>query len=207
MKNTTVNPNLQQTNVNGLSFSFFVGGTEIMLENKGESKGEIKIIDPERGTYTYFWGSMGSDIQGFMVRINGHYFLDKLLGHRASQVFDVKKTFKELRRFIRYELDLPWYKHLDFQKDLREKLSNFQTNCEEINSDRYFVDSFDFNVGTMPDFYLIEDRWERERIQRDFNNISEPWYFIQTKLSEEAKWLKLLHSKIKKKIQSKSVLT
>jgi hypothetical protein len=78
---------------------------------------------------------------------------------------------------------------------------------EEINSDRYFVDSFDFNVSTMPDFYLIEDRWERERIQRDFNNISEPWYFIQTKLSEEAKWLKLLHSKIKKKIQSKSVLT
>ena len=186
----------------GSAFSFSIGGTEITFENKGENKGEITISDKEKGTYQMYWGAMGGTLQDFILRINEDYFTDKLLGVRSTQVFDAKGTFKELRKFIREELDLPWYKHLDFQKDLREKLSNFQKNCEEINSDRYFVESFDFNVGTMPDFYLIEDRWERERIERDFKGISEPWHFIQTKESQEAKWLKSLHFKIKRKLVS-----
>lgn len=177
-----------------------IGHTDVFLENQGEGRGQITVNDRERGTYQSCWGAMGSSIEDFMLRINEHYFTSNLLGARNGQVFDAKGTFAEVRKFIREELDFPWYKHLEFQKDLREKLKNFQDNCEEINSDRYFVESFGFNVGSMPNFYLIDDRYERERIEKDFNNISEPWHFITTKPSKESLWLQSLHTKIKKRI-------
>ena len=177
-----------------------IGHTDVFLENQGEGRGQITVNDRERGTYQSYWGSMGSSIEDFMLRINEHYFTSNLLRPGNGRVFDAKGTFASVRKFIREELGLPWYEHLEFQKDLREKLKNFQDNCEEINSDRYFVDSFGFYIGTMPDFYLIGDRYERGRVEKDFNNISEPWHFIATKPSKESLWLQSLHTKIKKRI-------
>jgi hypothetical protein len=205
--NTQTNPHLRQANVIASAFSFFVSGTEIILENKGENQGQITINDKERGTYQMYWGAMGGTIQDFLMRINSDYFTDKLLGVRSTQVFDVKGTFAAVRKFIRTELDLPWYKHQEFQSNLRENLNQFQERCEEYDSDKYFVDHFHDYLYRYPSFYLIDDRFEQERIESDFQNISEPWNFIHTKESQEAKWLKSLHSKIKRKLQSESFLS
>lgn len=207
MNNTALNPHLRQTNVIASAFSFFVGGTEIILENKGENKGQITVNDKSKGTYQMYWGAMGGNIQDFLLQINSDYFTDKLLGVMSTQTFDCKGTFAAVRKFIREELDLPWYKHQDFQANLRENLNLFQERCEEYNSDKYFVDHFHDYLYRYPSFYLIDDRYEQERIENEFQNISEPWNFIQTKESDTAKWLKSLHSKIKRKLQSKSVLS
>jgi hypothetical protein len=190
---------------NQTNITFFIKKTKIILENKDENQGKIIIDDPDKGIYENYWGAMGGSIQDFILRINDEYFTNKLLGARSNQVFDAKGTFKELRKFIREELNLPWYKHLEFQKDFRKKLNNFQKNCEYMNSDKFFINNFDFNIGTMPSYHLIEDRWERERLENDFKNIEEPWHFIETKESEESKWLKSIHFKIKQKLLKKYV--
>lgn len=181
---------------------FFIGDTEITLEEKGENKGEITVKDYRMGIYSMYWGAMGGTLKNFILRINEDYFTDKLLGVHSMYVFDIKATFKELRKFIRHEFNLPWYKHTEFQKDLRVKLKNFQDNCEEYKSERYFVDDFNFYLGIQPDFYLIEDKFECNHIEKSFKSIEEPWSFIQQKDSDTTKWLKKLHNKIKLKLRS-----
>ena len=190
----------QATTCKDSDISFLVSGTEITLENKGENQGQVTISDSKKGKYQMYWGAMGATIQDFILGINSDYFASKLLDTRNSNVFNPAGTFKELRKFIRDELDLPWYKHLDFQKNLREVLNSFQSQCEEINDERYFVDSFSFYLSTKLDFYLIDDRAERNRLEDEFKNINEPWHFIQTKESQETKWLKSIHAKIKRKL-------
>jgi len=182
-----------------------IGKTKITLEDNGCSKGKIKIEDPDNGFYETYWGAMGGSLKEFLCQINSYYFSDRLLGHKSGQIFDVKSTFREVRKFIREELDLPWYKHIEFQKNLREKINIFQEKCDDENSETYFVDFFSFYLGTMLNFNLIDDRWERERVEEDFK-ISEPWHFIQTKESYESKWLKSIHGKIKNKIQNERAI-
>ena len=201
MNNLEQKPQSCQTDVIASAFSFFVGGTEIILENKGENQGQITINDKELGAYQMYWGAMGGTIQDFLMRINSDYFTDKLLGVRSTQVFDVKRTFAALRKYIRTEVGLPWYKHQEFQSNLRENLNLYQERCEEYNSEKYFVDHFTDYLCRYPSFYLIDDRFEQERIEGELHNISEPWNFICTKESQEAKWLKSLHCKIKRKLE------
>jgi len=175
--------------------------TEIFLEELGENKGKIIIANPYGHNYSMYWGSMGGTLKEFIVSINSDYFSDKLLGHISREVFCAKGTFRNVRKFIREELCLPWYKHMEFQKDFREKLKQFEENCIEINSEQYFVDQFNYYFSTAPNFHLIEDRWQMQDVESDFSNISEPWHFIATKESDQTKWLKNLHKKLKKELK------
>ena len=180
--------------------TYKIQDAEVILEDMGINKGKI-TINSDRGVYTMYWGAMGDNIKDFILYINDCYFTDKLLGVRSTQCFNVKATFSNVRKFIREELCLPWYKHIDFQKDLREKINTFQSYCKEIESEDFFVNSFHLYLSTLPNFDLIEDRFEREQIENDFKNISEPWHFIDTKDSDETKWFKSLHKKLIKKIK------
>lgn len=183
--------------------TFFIDDSEISIENKGENKGRITVFNKQKGSYEMYWGAMGGTIEEFLVRINSDYFTDKLLGKTSMQVFDCRGTFASLRKFIREDIGLPWYRYQEFQANLRENLNLFQERCQEYNSDKYFVDHFYDYLCRYPSFYLIDDIYEQERIKKEFKSISEPWNFIQTKESDTTKWLKLLHVKIKKKLQSK----
>lgn len=176
---------------------FKIQRTIVTLENLGENQGRITIGNQYSKIYEMYWGSMGGTLEEFLLRINSDYFANKLLGVHSMYVFDSKKTFKELRRFIREDLDLPWYKHQEFQKRLRESINLFQEHC---TSDDYFISHFSWYLNHRLDYHLIENRWERDRIEKDFNNITEPWHFIQQKESDETKWLKNLHKKIQNKI-------
>lgn len=89
---------------------------------------------------------------------------------------------------------------MEFQKDFREKLKQFEENCTELNSEQYFVDQFNYYFSTLPNFHLIKDQWDQEEIENDFSSISEPWHFIDTKESQQTKWLKNLHKKLKKEL-------
>jgi len=181
--------------------SFFINDTEVTLINEEFGKGQIIVSDINMGYYQMYWGAMGQTIEDFIMSINGDYFTGKLLGHRSTQVFDVKKTFSTLRKFIRDELGLPWYKHLEFQRDLRGHINAFQKKCEEINSENYFVESFYFNLVQLPNFNLITDAYMSKWVESDFKNITEPWHFIETKYSNESKWLMRLHEQIKKELK------
>jgi hypothetical protein len=177
-----------------------IKGVDIILENTAPNQGKIIVSDNNGNNYSMFWGAMGSTLQEFLCGINSSYFSDKLLGSERSQTFNVKKTFKELRKFIREDLDLPWYKHLEFQKDFREKLKSFENECLEYPYDRFFVDGFQDCFSVSPNFYLIDDSYERSRIEKDFKSISELWHFIQTSESDTCKWLQSIHKQLIKKL-------
>lgn len=174
--------------------------TDIFLEELGKGKGKIIVSNPYGHNYSMFWGAMGDSLKDFICRINSDYFADKLLGSQSMQTFDAKRTFINVRKYIREEIGLQWYQHMEFQKQMREELKSFQQSCEEMDSDRYFVDSFFSSFVNRLDFYLISDRWERQTIEDSFNGISEHWYFIGTKESNQAVWLKQLHKKLKLKL-------
>lgn len=179
---------------------------DILLENIAPSQGKIIVSDNNGNNYSMFWCAMGGTIQEFICKINSDYFASKLQGSEKSEKFNVKQTFKELRRFIREDLDLPWYKHLEFQKDFREILKSFENECIENPYDRFFVDNFHNYFSYKPNFYLISDSYECSRIENDFKSLSGPWHFIQTSESENTKWLKSLHKQIVRKLSKRGVV-
>jgi len=183
-----------------------IKGVDVLLENTAPNQGKIIVSDNNGNNYSMFWGAMGKPIEEFICVINSDYFASKLQGAERTQTFNVKQTFKELRKFIRTELDLPWYKHLEFQKDFREILKSFENECLEYPFDRFFVDNFNHYFSVLPNFYLINDKYECSRIENDFKSLTEPWNFIQTSDSRSTIWLKSLHKKIVKKLSKQSVV-
>jgi hypothetical protein len=176
---------------------------DIILEEFGNGKGKIIISNPYGYNYSYFWGSMDSDLKHFICNINEFYFADKLLGSRSSNEMDCKKTFTAIRKFIREEFSLPWYKHQEFQKNLREILNSFQRTCEDVSGNykqNYFVDNFFRSFVDRLDYYLIKDRWNRKEIEDSFKGLCEQWNFIIDKPNYEYVWLSKLHKQLKKQL-------
>lgn len=182
--------------------SIKIEGVDIIFNDLGKGEGKI-IIAGYNHNYSYTWGAMGDDLKTFLCRINSSYFADKLLGTRSCYKFDSKKTFANLRKHIREEMGLPFYKHVEFQKEMREILNDFQNECEE-RGESYFVESFHYSFINKLPFYNIEARsYEQKRVENDFKEICEVWHFIGTRLSYEYQFLCKLHSKIKRAIKSK----
>jgi len=174
-----------------------IANTDIFLDDLGNNKGKITISDTYNHNYSYFWGSMGGTLDEFLCNINSGYFADKLLGTKSNFIFCEKSTFTTVRKFIATELNLPWYKHQEFQKDMREKLNSFQNDCENEN---HFVGNWSSFIREL-DFYLIKDHSEQISLRREFENISEVWNFIGQKLSPEYLWLEKLHGNLKAEIK------
>lgn len=141
---------------------------------------------------------MGDSLPEFLKNIDEDYFTSKLLGAQSCYTFCSKKTFRNIRDHIKTEMsyNLPWYKHMEFQKDMRYELKEFQSRCEDNNQ---FVEGWYRFVDGLP-YYNIEDKWDRKEIEQEFKNISEPWVFIGEKLSPEYKWLVKLFHKLKSRL-------
>lgn len=173
-----------------------IDGTDVFIEDLGDGKGKVTISNIYGHNYSHYWGAMGSNILDFIIRINSEYFADKLLGYVSMYSYDDRKTFANLRKHIQNEI-LPWYKHLEFQSDMRQKLNEFQSEC---NTENDFVDKFQYFINGL-DYYLISDRFDRESIESEFKSISEPWGFLGDKPSDKYLWLINLHKKIIKKLK------
>jgi hypothetical protein len=174
-----------------------IDGNDIYLENFETGKGKITITTPNGLSYSYFWGAMGSDLETFIQDIDSDYFAKNLIPHNQKLEMDVKGTFKNLRKYIREEIGLKWYQEMEFQKDLREVLNDFQQECEENPNANYFVLFFDSSITQRLDKSLIDDRW----IKKDFESFDEVWYFIIEKPTMEYMRLKMLHTKLVKHLK------
>ena len=175
-----------------------IDNTDIFLEDIGENQGKITISNTYGYNYSCYWGAMGGYLADFISKINGDYFASKLMGSKSNYKIDIDATFKNLRKFIREEMSLPWYKELEFQKDMRKKLNEFQNSCENAH---YFVDHFYFFVSEL-NYGLIKDKYDSKYIERDFKNISEPWNFIIETENDEFLFLYKLHKKLKNKLSN-----
>ncbi len=163
--------------------------TDVFFDNQGDGRGKLTLSN-WRVSYSYYWGAMGSDLQSFITRINSDYFASKLLGTRNIYCFCPKKTMRNLRAFIKEEI--PWYKHMGFQKDMREKINDYFSDCE-TSSD--FVNSWNRFVDNLS-YYEIDCRYDREEVESVFKDLSEPWYLIGETTSQEYNWLKDFHGEL-----------
>lgn len=182
-----------------------INDTEIYLEDLKPNQGKITITNPNGRNYSMWWGAMGGTIKDFIASINKEYFASKLLGEKRGVVMDVKQTFARLRECISSEMDLPWYNHQDFQKELRKELRAFQDDIVANPDPKYFVDRFIPGFVKRLPFFLIDNKHNMEEIERSFNNLTEVWNFIEEKESPELLWLYKLHQKLVKKLNSSTI--
>lgn len=175
--------------------------TDIILQDFGDGKGKVIISDDDYGyDFSYYWGAMGKDtsLKQFLQEINTDYFVNKL-SHHIKGPINVRATFVALRKHIQecFRYELPWYEHMEFQKDFREKLKIFQ---KEVRSDIEFITGIQ-NFHNYLEYYLIDDFAERSRIEKLFKDIfsnCEPWYFVEYDIHREDLFLTKLHPKLKK---------
>lgn len=180
---------------------FKIKGADIILVNKGINQGEIQIKSKTKGSFSMYWGAMGGTIEDFMLKTNSDYFSGKLLGSINSQVFCEKETFKNLRQYIKENIDFRVDGGSLFRKDLNKVLRDFQRKCKEQGTRTYFVESFEYNL-CLVDFYLIKERYDRDKMEDEFDAMfGEPWLFIGTRESDTCKWLKTIHAAIKRKLK------
>jgi len=177
-----------------------IGDTDVYLEDYDNGRGKIVVSNSYGHNYSYYWGAMSGTLSEFICRINSGYFADKLLGATSSWVMDTKATFTAIRKHIREEMDLPWYTHMEFQREMRELLKSFQSACQENENEGMFVDWWWSKFVERLPYYQIDDRIDRETIKKDFYNISEPWGFIEQKPSPNYKYLLNLHKELKNEL-------
>lgn len=171
-------------------------GIEVLLEDLSDGKGKVIVTTSAGLNYSYFWGAMGGSLKDFILRINSDYFAGKLCYNLYTS--STKKTKTNIRKFIREEFYLPWYKHIEFQKDMREKINlwfSHEFNIEQLTS------TWDLFVSSL-NFYLIENEIERKCLRKEFESVSEVWHLIEEEPSHEYKLLVDIHKRLQKIIKN-----
>ncbi len=168
------------------------------LEDYGENKGKVIVTGWDHDeNYSYYWSAMGMDLKSFLKRTNNSYFIGKLMSREQQEIFSSKKTGKNIRKVWKEQI-MKWYEYQAFQKDFREKLNSF---LDGIINQNHFIYEFDSFINSL-DFYLIEDRFERDRVESDIKDIlqSECWHLIETEISPLYKKLSKAFDKLKKQL-------
>jgi len=159
----------------------YLKNCKVLLDDLGDGRGELTIIGDT--VHSYFWGSMGSDLKTFLLGTSPCYFAGKLVDYHDKNEFDGKRSVRKIRRYIKDELsyDMPWYKFMPAQKELREALKEL----EHCSSQEEFV----AELTQLPDKLYCFDMSRED--EKEFMSIvinglcSEPWYFIEMKPSRQ----------------------
>ena len=176
-----------------------IDDNEVFLEELGPNQGKIILSDSYGHNYSYYWGAMGGTLKDFILHINEDYFA-KNLGNKM-RVFNPVKTFSNVRKYIREDMGYPYYWEMEFQKDMREKLKEFQSEVEDWGGKYTFVDRFFPSFVERLNYSLIKNDFDRKQFENEINNITEPWHFIEEKQSDEYIWLCKFHKKLKKELK------
>lgn len=181
-----------------------IGTTDVFLEDTRPGAGKMTISDTYGHNYSCFWGAMGKDcdLANFICHIDSAYFAGNLLSKKKSKQMSVAATFRQLRKYIKDEIGLKWYQHMDFQRDMREKIRDFEQECQDMPSEEFFVNQFFSFINYRLNYWMIEDDRESKRIEKEFREISEPWYFIEKEFTAEYKWVIEFHGKLKAALQA-----
>lgn len=131
-----------------------------------------------------------------MKRTDAGYFANALAVEKY--VYSGKATAKNVRRYLREELkyDLPWYKHLETQKELRELIKELET-CDSQDYAIQIIGNLHSNV-----YYWDMDRYEERELSKLLEDhfACEPWNFLETEPSPQYKFLVKLHKELIKQL-------
>lgn len=176
-----------------------IGITDVILQDYEDGQGKIIISDFNFDyNFSHYWGAMGdnTNLKKFICKINADYFAGKLVGHIQKPI-DVKATFANLRREIREFM--PWYVNVDFQKEMREALNDYQRS---VYSQECFVNGWDNFVSNL--WFSDCDHWnyDKHEVKSFFEGYCEHWNLIVTKEPKEYQWCIGIHKELKKIFKS-----
>lgn len=173
-----------------------------MLESLRNGVGRVTMYVGHR-EFTYTWGATGSrSIKEFILDTDSAYFCNKMLSRDEGSQFSAKQSIRRLKRAIADEY--PYYKHLEFQKDLRKKLNTLG----EYDNPEEFIDEFNYIVRTRLDYDIIKDRFESKEVESFFNSLQScAWEYLDREPSGICltiqKMHKVLKSKLSKELKAK----
>ena len=185
-----------------------IDNVDVFLDNKEFGKGKITISDNYNHNFSYYWGAMGDTLEDFIIRINDDYFVGCLGVHGYGKL-NCKKTISELRKHLNetfYNI-YPWYKHQEFQKDLRVNLTKLSK--EEFSSDDGFYLRLKNFLEYDIDFYLIEDYNDRKNVEKELKDAilgAEFWHFFVYDEPQANVWLRKFHKKLVKELKKQKKL-
>ncbi len=169
------------------------GKTQITIDS---NRNRIWIESSDYGHYTYAWGSPGESFTCFLAGLNKSYVLNKL---NIKEVFDKRASFSSIRKAIKEAI--PYYKEIDFQKQLRNMIAHIESICETSNE---FCDGLtELNSGWRQQWSFLDDDSYRDELECIF---SEPWNFICTKESTTARKLWKDFQKLQEAIRKEVVV-
>jgi len=141
---------------------------------------------------------MNSNIKDFLLRINYDYFY-RTLRFDTKGNFNPKSTTSNIRKYIKdeFKYELPFYKHMEFQKDMRIKLKEL----ESITIDSIYYDELYYLYDRL-DFDLV-DKHDRSEIQSIFESICrcEQHHFFIYDESDENVFLSKIYKKLIKQLK------
>lgn len=186
---------------------FKIDNVDVFLDNKEFGRGKITISDDYGHNFSCYWGAMGDTLEDFIIRINDDYFVNKL-GPIGQGPINGKKTVANIRRHLNREgfhYSYPWYKHMEFQKSLREALNEL---ANDDFRDESLYDDLKYMIEYKIDFNSIEDYHEEERVKQELkdNLLQEPWHFIVNDEHRDNIWLSKFHKKLIKELKKQKKL-
>lgn len=157
------------------------------------------MISSDYGEYNYYWGSCGMDPKQFLIKLNWHYCMKKLMQGTDNMYepdwSERKKSFKELvialRKEYRVEKELirkQWDRMIEIFDDCGNSIDLYYTKV--INEELFWQDEYPlfYDVDSIP-----EDRKLQPQVMRFWNDLWTPFIMhlkeetvIKNKTSEGA---------------------
>lgn len=168
-----------------------IGSTDVILTDYEIGQGKIIISDDNYGyNFSYYWGSMGSDLNIFLKEINSSYFVNKL-GPIERGGIDLKATMKNVRHYWKTECGISWYNYMDEQKTLRQELKIVETHSYDEQDFVRRMQSIDSAFYFRPSMFKSDFQEAVEQIS------CEPWHHIVCKEHPQNTWLEKFFVKLK----------
>lgn len=185
---------------------FLILNSTVTIENLKENQGKVTIVN-SNDTFEYTWNSMGTNsIEEFLLSTDREYFSKKFLTRKDFTVFDIKKTFENLKIYLREHLNFlnkNEYKNF-YENHLCEIIDSYEEECEDVNHIKYFSDLFYHNFLIKPNFdLLIKNENDILKTKTILLEINKNLYdFVLTKESHKVLYLKEIYTNLKNLLQN-----
>lgn len=183
---------------------FRIGTCDVVIQDYGDGRGKLILSDDDYDhNVSYYWGCMGEgyDLSKFIQKTSTEYLVRKLGKRDSDGPIDMKKTMRNVRKFIREETEWRFYMDTEADKELRRELNEIQSGSYDENNFIQLMSNINPVAWLDKSYYQTEWNDMIEQLK------CEPWHFIQHSLPEVNVWLFKFIPKLQSYLKKESEVT
>lgn len=172
-----------------------IGNTDVILQDLGKGRGKIIISDTDRGSFSYYWGSMGTNLKEFIKGLNADYFCGKMC---EVQEFCSERTMHNVREL--FEEGIEGNVFIMENPSLLEELNEAISGIDDCYDDR---DAVNYMGGLIDGLLCYGIDWEDEQDYKESLEeilYDEPWQHLGHRKSNDYLFLEQLLKDLKEYI-------